>query len=192
MNKTKLVSSLIAFSALALILFSSLVGQNAAEAQDEVPDGVEGTTTSARHSVPDFTIDSLTGDRVRLSDYGGKVIVISFWATWCVPCLQELAFLQEYFTELEEQGLVVLAVTTDGPETQSQVRAVVRRGRWTMPVLLDQDGSLAALINPRNATPYTMFVDRSGHLAFEHEGYTAGVEIEYLAHIHELLAEPAP
>lgn len=145
-----------------------------------------------RSEVPDFSVETLTGEVVRLSDYAGKVVIINFWATWCVPCLQELPFLEEYYKAHLDDGLVVLAVTSDGPETVSQVRSVARRGRWTMPVLLDHEGAITALLNPRDSRPLTLFVDRTGRLAYEHEGYTSGVETDYLAHIQTLLAEPTP
>lgn len=142
-----------------------------------------------RAKVVDFRLETLAGKKVRLSDYAGKVVVVNFWATWCAPCKQELPFLDAYFRELEAKGLVVLAISTDGPRTQSQVRSVVKRHKWSMPILLDEQGEVVAELNPRGAAPYTLFVDRTGRVAFDHSGYTAGDEIGMRKRIELLLAE---
>jgi peroxiredoxin len=106
-----------------------------------------------------------------------------------VPCLQELPFLQEYYERYKEQGLVVLAISLDGPDTLAKVRSTVKRKDWTMNILLDQEGSTAAVLNPRGTNPYTMFIDRKGRLAHDHEGYTAGDEKAYEGVIKGLIAE---
>jgi len=145
-----------------------------------------------RPAVSDFTAKNLEGGRVKLSDYAGKVVVVNFWATWCVPCLQELPFLEKLYRERGAEGLVVLAVSVDGPDTLSRVRSVVKKKKWTMPVLLDPDGSLSAVLNPRGTNPYTLFVDRRGRLAKFHEGYQSGDEKEHAETIAKLLEEPKP
>ena len=145
-----------------------------------------------RSQIADFDLQDLEGNRVQLSDYVGSVVVVNFWATWCVPCQQELPFLQQFYEDYAEQGLVILAISSDGPETLSGVRRIARRHRMTMPVLLDQDGSVSALLNPRGSAPFTIFVDRAGLAALDHEGYSSGDEITYEELIQQLLAEPAP
>jgi peroxiredoxin len=84
----------------------------------------------ARKSLGRFELKSLDGKRVRNKDLEGKVAVVSFWATWCKPCKQEL----DAFAALVKQnkGLTVLAIATDGPETQSAVRSTVRRKHWSL------------------------------------------------------------
>lgn len=141
-----------------------------------------------RRPVQEFALDDLSGDAVRLSDFAGKVVVISFWATWCGPCLQELPFLQQLYDQHGGE-LVVLAITTDGPDTVPEVRNIVRRNRWTMPVLLDLDGGLMAQLNPRGTQPFTMFIDRQGRLAHVHEGYSVGDEVAHAASIETLVGE---
>lgn len=142
-----------------------------------------------RPAAPNFEVDDLDGETVSLSDFDGNVIVVSFWATWCQPCLRELPHMNEYYEEYGDQGLTVLAVSTDGPESLSQVRNIVRRNRWSMPILLDQEGAVTQLLNPRGTNPFTVVIDRDGNIAMSHEGYSAGDEEEYLELILELLEE---
>ncbi len=141
-----------------------------------------------RTPVADFSLDNLDGDEVSLSDYQGTVVVISFWATWCGPCLQELPHMQALSDE-HGDDLVVLAITTDGPDTIAEVRNIVRRNRWTMPILLDQDGSVMAQLNPRGTQPFTMFIDRNGNLADSHEGFSSGDEVGHAETVATLIAE---
>lgn len=143
----------------------------------------------SRSRVAPFELKNLKGKNIRLADLKGKVVVISFWATWCAPCLQELGYLQNYFKRYKDDGLSVLAIATDGPETRSRVRSVARRKRWTIPVLVDAAGTAVSKMNPRGQTPYTMFVDREGRLAHVHVGYKNGDEVAYETLIKKLLAE---
>lgn len=143
---------------------------------------------AARKPAPEFELKDLTGKRVKLSSLAGKVVIVNFWATWCVPCLQELPHLEK-IQQAHGGELVVLAISTDGPETQAQVRSVAKRQKWTMPVLLDQEGKVAGTLNPRGTNPYTVFVDRKGRIAETHEGYTAGDEKTYATWAQQLVAE---
>lgn len=152
-------------------------------------DAGELTAPDARPPAANFELDNLSGDSIELSDFAGKVVVISFWATWCQPCLQELPHMDRFLTQYEDDGLVVLAITTDGPESQSEVRSLARRNRWGFEVLTDLDGSVAAVVNPRGTNPFTVFVDRQGRVASEHEGYSSGDEVQHEATIQALLAE---
>lgn len=145
-----------------------------------------------RPPAPALSLRSLEGKPVRLADFRGQVVVVSLWATWCAPCKQELKHLDAMYRRLQGKGLVVLAVATDGPETRSEVRGVVRRTRWKVPVLVDQDGAAMARLNPRGTIPFSLFIDRRGRVAHRHEGYSPGDEKAYLPLIEQLLAEPKP
>lgn len=110
---------------------------------------------------PAITLNTLDGKHIHLSDLRGKVVILTFWATWCDPCREELPLLSQYAREHVNQGLVVLAFSLDTPDQIDQVRAVASRlsfpvgllgdphvpgyGRiWHLPVsfTIDRDGRL--------------------------------------------------
>jgi thiol-disulfide isomerase/thioredoxin len=145
----------------------------------------------ARPPVSDFGLRTLGGEKVKLSGQAGKVVLVSFWATWCNPCKQELAFLDELAAKYADQGLVVLAINTDAPKSQAEVRRFVSARGLKLPVLLDQDGEVANRLNPRAVMPFTIYVDRNGRRAFEHEGFTPDEPAKIEARVAALLKEAA-
>ena len=147
---------------------------------------------ASRAPAPQASIEALEGGRVELGELRGKVVVISFWATWCRPCLQELPHMQRFLDAYGEQGLEVLAISTDQPDSLSQVRSIVRRNSWTMQILLDPEGAVTQLLNPRGNNPFTIIIDRHGRIVETHEGFSTGDEVHYEEVIQALLAEPAP
>ena len=150
---------------------------------------VIGTAATAHAGVADFSLKNAKNKKVSLSDFKGQVVVINFWATWCKPCKQELPFLNKYYKELKDQGLVVLAISTDDARTRAAVRKTVKQKKLKMPVLLDPDGKVTATLNPRVQMPYTLYVDHEGNEAGHHDGFTSGDEVKMLAKIKELLAK---
>ncbi|MGV2386805.1 MAG UNVERIFIED_CONTAM: TlpA family protein disulfide reductase, partial [Thermobifida fusca] len=125
---------------------------------------------------PDFSLRTLDGKRVKLSDYEGKVVLLSFWATWCAPCKQELPILQRLLDKYEKEGLAVLAVNIDDPKTVAEVRRFVADRKLRMPVLLDGDSKVLGRFNPRHSLPFLQAIDREGRRAFHHTGFTSGTE----------------
>lgn len=172
---------------LSLCLLALLTAAGSAHALELKP-------AAERTTVPSFTLKDLKGQRVKLATFKGKVVVISFWATWCEPCMVELPHLNRKALALPDD-LVVLAISTDNAQTVNKVRGTVKRSRLKMPVLLDTDGQVMGDLNPRGAHPYTMFIDRAGRLAADHDGYAPGDEVDMLALIDRLVAtkpKPAP
>lgn len=144
---------------------------------------------SSRTRAPDFSLRSLSGERIKLSDYKGKVVILSFWATWCAPCKQELPVLQRLLDRYENDGLVVLAVNTDDPKTVAEVRRFVVDRLLTMPVPLDGDSKVLGRFNPRHALPFLQIVDHEGRRTFQHTGFTSGAERILEDQVRALLAE---
>ncbi|MGH7326955.1 MAG: peroxiredoxin family protein [Polyangiaceae bacterium] len=135
-------------SALVAFLFVGCGGPDAKSAN--------GASSSASLSsgtvASDFSAQDTNGATLHLSDYLNKnVIVIDFWATWCQPCLEEMPHLRRLYEANKANGLVVIAVSMDGPETVAEVPSFAQRNRLTFPVVLDQDSHVASVYNPRKA-----------------------------------------
>lgn len=75
-------------------------------------------------TAPAIALNTLDGKHISLDDLHGKVVILTFWATWCVPCRAELPLLSRYASEHAKQGLVVLGFSLDEPDNLDQVRKV--------------------------------------------------------------------
>jgi len=142
----------------------------------------------ADSSVVDFTLEDLSGKPLRLGALRGKVVFVSFWATWCAPCQIELARLQEQWQELRERGYELVTVCVDPADSEGAVRQLVHRYRYEFPVLLDQESRVADRFNPTLDLPFGLLLDRQGHLAARHQGYVPGDELTIRQEVEELLA----
>ncbi len=153
--------------------------------------GMHGGGATAGARAPDFAIPDTAGRMVRLSDYADKVVLISFWATWCVPCKAEHPQLQKLYDKYRDQGFVVLCISMDDPETVAEVAPHARRYGLTFPMLLDQETRVVADLNPKKSAPYALLIARDGTIAYTHEGYSPGDELILDQEIAGLLvAEP--
>ncbi len=144
---------------------------------------------SRAQSAIDFTLNDLNGNPVRLSDLAGdRVVLINFWATWCVPCAKEHPHLQRFQEEYGDEGLTILAISVDGPTTIAGVSQYISRYGYTFTTLLDSDSSVLRLYNPQVILPFSVLIDRSGAVAAVHQGYSPGDEIILEEEIRNLLA----
>ena len=117
---------------------------------------------------PDFTLQRVDGERLSLSGYRGRPVLINFWATWCAPCRIEMPFLQSRYEKYaESHGLKILAVDFD--ESQPEVQAFAERFALTFDVLLDPGGDVQGLYQIRGY-PSSYFVDAQGVVRVVHIG----------------------
>jgi cytochrome c biogenesis protein CcmG, thiol:disulfide interchange protein DsbE len=114
---------------------------------------------------PDFTLQTLGGETMRLSDLIGRPVVISYWATWCIPCQQEIPILQNLAQEYQAQGLTVLTINAIDQDTVQDVQTMVGEKGMTIPVLLDQGSQFASTYGAL-FFPTTIFVDASGVIRY--------------------------
>ena len=138
----------------------------------------------------DFTLKDLAGHFQTLSDYYPKgIVLLNFWATWCVPCAKEFPHLQRLQNQYQDRGLQIFAVSVDGPERQAKVSSFIGRYGYTLSVLLDTESKVVSLYNPRLILPYTLLIDKSGRIRYVHQGYSPGDESTLEQKIISLLAE---
>jgi peroxiredoxin len=90
----------------------------------------------AKTEAPDFALTSLEGRKVGINDYRGKLILLNFWATWCVPCQWEMGEMETLYQAYKDKGFVVLAVSLDADGERSVKPFATERG-LTYPILLD-------------------------------------------------------
>jgi peroxiredoxin len=135
----------------------------------------------------DFTLRDLDGRDVHLSDYGGQVVLLDFWATWCTPCAAELPHLERLYQERRNDGFVVLAIAMDGPESIAQVAPFARRYDLSFPVLLDDETRVVNVYDPKRVAPLSLLIDRRGLIVRVRNGYNAGDEQLIAADVARLL-----
>jgi peroxiredoxin len=116
---------------------------------------------------PEFTLKTVDGQSVSLSDYRGKVVLLNFWATWCEPCKLEMPAFDQAQQSVGPQGFQVLAVNFD--EAQSDVQAFQEELELTFPLLLDP-GAVVQRVYRVLGYPTSYWIDAQGMVAAVHVG----------------------
>jgi cytochrome c biogenesis protein CcmG, thiol:disulfide interchange protein DsbE len=145
-------------------------------------------TTFAQKSLPSANVKTLEGQTLNVQELGksGKITVISFWATWCSPCKKELDAIKDYYDEWKEKyGVELIAVSVDDARTAAKVPAMVKEKGWEYRILLDTNKEFSQTANVASV-PYTILLNSTGNIVFEHTGYTPGDELELEEKIKEL------
>jgi cytochrome c biogenesis protein CcmG/thiol:disulfide interchange protein DsbE len=112
---------------------------------------------------PSFRLPSLSAGEVDLASFRGRWVLINFWATWCSPCVEEMASIERLHRSLGPEGLVVLGVSVD--DDDDAPRRFAERSGLTFQVLRDRGGRVATEAYRTTGYPETFLVDRSGTLA---------------------------
>ncbi|MCU0915411.1 MAG: protein kinase [Planctomycetes bacterium] len=150
------------------------------------PPGRADTTSMERPlpgaPAPAFTLADLNGNRVSLSDFRGKVVLLSFWATWCQHCVAALPYLEALHEEYAPAGLVVLGLNSEPDRTKVKEFAP----GWVSYVVLPGAERLFAEYHVKTI-PRLIYIDREGTVRYETSGYSAGQEKEIETRVRELL-----
>ncbi|MGZ3405895.1 MAG: TlpA family protein disulfide reductase [Polyangia bacterium] len=136
---------------------------------------------------PEFSLPSLKGSTVALSQLRGKVVLVDFWAQWCEPCKKELPQLDRLSKEYSSKGVVVLAVNID--KQRDNAERMVKQLGLTLDVLLDPAGSVAGSYDlPKMPTSFV--VDKKGIVRFVNEGFDGPKDVErFKQGLDELVAK---
>ncbi|HHY81770.1 MAG TPA: TlpA family protein disulfide reductase [Clostridiales bacterium] len=134
--------------------------------------------------IVDFELEDLQGNKVRLSDFKGKIVFLNFWATWCPPCREEMPFMQELYEKYKDKDIVVLAVNPnqvenrgvdDSEKAEQKVREFIKENGYTFPILLDRDDSAWAVYQQRGI-PANYVIDKEGVIKYLKPGAFTGLE----------------
>lgn len=145
--------------------------------------------TETVRKAPNFKLDNIDGKYVELSkEIGSGPILISFWATWCKPCIEELTQYKTIYEEYKSKGLKVFAISTDNEKTSAKVRPLVKSKGYPFTILLDPNSDAARKFYVPSV-PYVVILDKRGNIVYTHLGYMKGDEIHVKEKIAELLAQ---
>ncbi|MFO7820210.1 MAG: TlpA disulfide reductase family protein [Halanaerobacter sp.] len=143
------------------------LNKEAKEVQGEV--GIE-----VNNIAPDFELTNLDGERVSLSDYRGKYLLLNFWATWCPPCRREMPDLNEFHKE-NKDDFVVLAVNLGG--AKEKVSKFIDDGSYIFPVLLDENKEVGDRYNIASI-PTSYFIGPQGKIQDIKKGAITKTELD--------------
>ena len=118
---------------------------------------------------PDFSLTDLQGRKLNLADYRGKVILLDFWATWCVPCQTEIPRFIEWQKKYGDQGFQVIGISMD--DDARAARKFVKRYKLNYPAAMGTE-KLAKSYGGILGLPANLIVDREGRIVAKHVGET--------------------
>jgi cytochrome c biogenesis protein CcmG/thiol:disulfide interchange protein DsbE len=137
-----------------------------------------GKCVEGGKTLPSVAITDLNGKTVNSLDFtkDGKITVISFWATWCVPCKKELNTVSELYEDwTKKYNVKMIAVSIDDSRNSSKVKPYVDAQRWDFGVFLDINQDFKRALNIQSV-PFTVLIDQTGKIVYTHSGYVEGDE----------------
>jgi peroxiredoxin len=147
------------FSGIILALGAGWIGLSAALLNPAAQSSIAAPQRGL--SAPDFTLQTLSGETLALSELRGQPVLINFWASWCPPCRAEMPAMQRIYTAYQTQGFVVLAINVTSQDTIENAKAFATENGLTFPIFLDTDGAVSRLYRAESL-PTSFFVDRNG------------------------------
>jgi peroxiredoxin len=131
-------------------------------------------------ALPDVKLRDVNGHEVSVASLAdsGKPVIISFFATWCKPCMRELKAIHELYPDWQDEtGVEMYIVSTDQGQDVQKVKPLVDGNGWEFHVLLDPNGTLKRAMDVQTI-PHLFIIDSKGKIIYNHVGYTDGDEEE--------------
>jgi peroxiredoxin len=116
---------------------------------------------------PKFTLKSLKGVDLSIEAFKGKVVLLNFWATWCVPCRKEMPYFEKAYRDNKKDGFIVIGVNV--LQDADKIWGFIHKEKITFPIALDPDGKTMKLYKV-GALPYSLLIDRQGNVKYKHVG----------------------
>ncbi len=142
------------------------------------------------NTLPSVKVTTLDGETINISeiDNDGKPIIISFWATWCKPCLRELNTISEVYADWQQEtGLMFIAISIDDSRTSSRVLPTVNSNYWDFEIYLDHNQDLKRSMNV-NMIPHTFLLNGDKEIVWQHTSFSEGAELELIELVRKLNA----
>jgi len=137
-------------------------------------------TSSAQNALPDTKIKSLQGNEIMFNSFGNTrdtAVIISFWATWCIPCIQELNTIHDQYEDRQkETPFRFIAISIDDARTMQKVKPFVAGKGWPYEIYLDVNSDLKRALNIIDV-PHILII-KNGKIVYQHNGYINGNEEE--------------
>ena len=144
-------------------------------------------TSEELRSLPNVKIKTLKGKKISSKKITeDKFTMMSFWATWCVPCLKEMKELEIMHHKYSENNFQVIGISIDDSKTARKITTILNSKKITYPVYLDSQQKFFGQFNSE-ALPFSLLVSPEGKILWEHSGYIPGDEKEIEAVIVEAL-----
>ncbi|RLC47185.1 MAG: hypothetical protein DRI23_11615 [Candidatus Cloacimonadota bacterium] len=144
---------------------------------------------AAAEKAGDFKLENIEGKQVKLSDFQKEgLVILDFWATWCVPCKNSLPKLNELHKKYDNVNVVTIC--TDKPRKKSEAISHVKSNKFKFHTLFDSKKVVQKQFNVTNI-PFSLIIDQDGTILYEHTGYQRGDEKHYEEIIIEWLEKQA-
>ena len=143
-------------------------------------------TAFSQTTIPNTNLTTLDGKSVKIQDEisKDKITILSFWASWCMPCINELDAINEVYEDWQEDfNMELIAISTDDARTQKRIRPMVNGKGWPYKILLDKNQELKRALNI--STIPQIIILKDSKIIYIHSGYSPGVEDEFYEIIKE-------
>ena len=138
---------------------------------------------------PDFSLENIDGGTISLKQLVAKgPVLLSFWATWCKPCQDELIEYQKIYTQFKGSNYTMLGIAIDNEKTMSKVKPFIKTKKYTFPVALDPNSDVARKYFIQDV-PFSILIDKNGKIVYSHRGFAKGDEIKLKQKIEELVIQ---